>query len=325
MIDASDAVPKRVISFTNLFKNHTPRILFEKIFDVDIIDLTVENSVLYANQNNRHTFALDRDNLKRFLGILLLSGYVALPSERDYWSLDEDLGVPLVAKSMSCKRFLEVKKNLHITDNSLANGSNDKMFKLRPLCNLIERNSCQWGVMHENLSIDESMIKYFGRHPAKQFIMGKPVRFGYKNWAATSSDGYCYVFDVYCGKAMHAPSSSDPLGERVVKSLLAKMPIVPAEHIVYFDNFFTNYHLLCELKRLGFRATDTIRDNRTKKCSVMPVKEMKKKGRAEYDFRFDKNNEITIVRWKDNNVVTMATNYDFVHPLGKVKIWCKLV
>lgn len=103
--------------------------------------------------------------------------------------------------------------------------------------------------------------------------MGKPVRFGYKNWAAASSYGYCYVFDVYCGKAMHVPSISDPLGERVVKSLLEKMPIVPAEHIVYFDNIFTNYHLLCELKRLGLRATGIIGDNRTKKYPVMPVKE----------------------------------------------------
>lgn len=28
----------------------------------------------------------------------------------------------------------------------------------------------------------ESMVKYFGHNPAKQFIRGKPVRFGFKNW-----------------------------------------------------------------------------------------------------------------------------------------------
>lgn len=74
------------------------------------------------------------------------------------------------------------------------------------------------------------MIKYFGRHPAKQFIMDTLVRFGYKNWPATSFDGYCYAFELYCGKSTHVSSSCDPLGERVVKSLLAKMPIVPEEH-----------------------------------------------------------------------------------------------
>lgn len=55
----------------------------------------------------------------------------------------------------------------------------------------------------------------------------------------------------------------------------------------------------------------------------MPVKEMKKHHRADYDYRFDKNNEITIVRWKDNNVVTMGINFDYVHPLGNGKRWCK--
>lgn len=319
--DANNAVSSRVDNFVKNMNGHSPCALFEKIFDTNIIDLIVENSTLYANQNNRHNFSLDSKDLKRFFGILLLSGYMQLPSERAYWSLDEDLGVSLVPRTMSRNRFLEIKQNLHFADNSLANNSTDKMFKLRPICNLIERNSCQWGILHENLSIDESMIKYFGRHSAKQFIMGKPVRFGYKNWAATSSDGYCYVFDVYCGKSTHV--STDPLGSRVVKSLLAKMPIVPKDHMVYFDNFFTNYNLLRELKQLGYRATGTIRDNRTKKCPLVPVKEMKRQPRAQYDYRFDRNNEIAIVRWNDNNVVTMATNFDFIDPLGKVKRWCK--
>lgn len=31
---------------------------------------------------------------------------------------------------------------------------------------------------------------------------------------------------------------------------------------------------------------------------------------------------IAIVRLKDNNVVTMGSNFDSVEPLGKVKRWC---
>lgn len=44
--------------------------------------------------------------------------------------------------------------------------------------------------------------------------------------------------------------------------------------------------------------------------------------RASFDHRFDTKNEITIVRWKDNNVVTMGSNFDVIEPLGKVKRWC---
>ncbi len=45
-----------------------------------------------------------------------------------------------------------------------------------------------------NASIDESMIPYFGRHPAKQSIRGKPVRWGYKAWVAADPNGYAFLF-----------------------------------------------------------------------------------------------------------------------------------
>jgi len=44
------------------------------------------------------------------------------------------------------------------------------------------------------------MNTYYGRHFAKQYIRGKPVRFGFKNWAICSSSGYMYGFDIYTGK-----------------------------------------------------------------------------------------------------------------------------
>lgn len=120
------------------------------------------------------------------------------------------------------------------------------MFKLRPFCNLIEQNSCQCGTLHDNLSVVASVIKYYDRHSVKQFIMGKLVEFGYGNRATTSSNGYCYVSDICFGKNINA--SAEPLGSRVVKSLLVKMSIVPKDHVVYADKFFTSYQLLCDLQ-----------------------------------------------------------------------------
>lgn len=73
------------------------------------------------------------------------------------------------------------------------------------------------------------------------------------------------------------------------------MPIQAKEHVVYFDNFFTNYQLLVDLRLQGYRATGTVRDNRTKKCPVKPVKEMKTLPRAQYDYRFDTRNSYCAV------------------------------
>jgi hypothetical protein len=40
--------------------------------------------------------------------------------------------------------------------------------------------SGQWFVEGGAFSVDEVMISYFGRHSSKQFIYGKPIRYGYK-------------------------------------------------------------------------------------------------------------------------------------------------
>ena len=108
----------------------------------------------------------------------MISGYHSLARERCYWSLDEDLHVDVVSKAMSKNRFAEIKKFLHLADNTNLD-QQDKMSKLRPLMKLLNSKFQQWGIFHENLSIDEAMIKYFGRHPSKLFIRGKPIRFGY--------------------------------------------------------------------------------------------------------------------------------------------------
>lgn len=100
--------------------------------------------------------------------------------------------------SISRNRFTEIKKSIHLADNATLDKI-DKMYKIRPLMNLLNNKFQQWGIFHERLSIDEAMVKYFGHHSAKQFIRGKPVRFGYKDWTICSSTGYCYCFDTYCG------------------------------------------------------------------------------------------------------------------------------
>ena len=44
------------------------------------------------------------------------------------------------------------------------------------------------------------MVPYFGRHGAKQYIHGKPIKFGYKLWVMATSAGYCIQFRPYAGK-----------------------------------------------------------------------------------------------------------------------------
>ena len=178
------------------------------------------------------------------------------------------------------------------------------------------------GHFHGDLSVNEAMVKYFGQHPTKQFIRGKPIRFGYKNWTLCSSNGYCYAFDTYCGAQQQTPVSSEkmPLGSKVVLQLLSNVPH-PSDHTVFFDNFFTCYDLLVNLQRKGFRATGTLRENRAGRPPLPSSKDLKKKPRGHFDYRFETENSILVVKWVDNSVVTIGTNYDVVEPVDSVKRW----
>ena len=93
----------------------------------------------------------------------------------------------------------------------------------------------------KDLAIDEQMVPvpYFGRHSAKMFIRGQPIRFGYKNWILASSDGCPYKFEA--SRECDTKDSSKPLRPKVVSALLSTVEN-PACHCVYFDSFF--YFLL---------------------------------------------------------------------------------
>ena len=74
---------------------------------------------------------------------------------------------------------------------------------------LLNNQLIQYGVFSELLSIDESIIPYYGRNNYKMLIRGKSIQFGYKLWYVCDSNGYPYQDK---GEAAY----SIPLGTRVV-------------------------------------------------------------------------------------------------------------
>lgn len=187
----------------------------------DVYNLIVEETIRYATvDKNKQTFFCSIEDIKIFVGFLIFSGYHTLPSERDYWSDSEDLGVQLVKDALSRSAYLEMKSLIHFQDNSKANISkDDRAFKIRPFIDMINTNYRQWGIFEKNLSIDEMMVRYYGHHTLKQYMRGKPIRFGYKLWAMCGDSGFCYNFSLYCGKE---PTQQEyPLGTRVVTNMLS--------------------------------------------------------------------------------------------------------
>lgn len=287
--------------------------MFDQILTDKILPYICQETMRYANVDKKNlSFSVSIEEMRIFIAILIFSGYHTLPEERSYWSLDEDLGIPLVFEAMSRDRFLNIKQYLHLANNALVKDSMDKMFKLRPFMNMLRERFQLFGFFHTHLSIDESMVKYYGKHPSKQFIRGKPIRFGYKVWMLTSSSGYSYDFDVYCGANNSAPRSI-PLGPQVVTNFLQKVEH-PENHKIFFDNFFTTHALMKLLKDMNFCASGTVRENRINNCPLTKNKLFAKKPRGTYEYSYDTTNDILAVKWVDNNVCSMLTNFDPITP-----------
>lgn len=312
----------------------TPYELFCLIFDQEIVDLIVSETQKYANRDkNEKNFQTNSDEIRQMLGILLISGYHQLPSQRHYWSADPDLGVPMVRDTMSRARFETLKRYLHLADNlNLEKGN--KVAKVSPLYAIVNKKLLQFGIFHEKCSVDEQMVPYRGLHSARMFMKDKPVRFGYKIWGLAGSDGYPYCMKIYTGKEEISaeperkkkktdPREKDPrdsLGGRVVLQFaqVVLQESDPLHHKFFFDNFFSSYGLFRELKIMKLYAVGTIRENRAGGASahLISSKDLKRKERGSYDSVCD--GIVYINKWHDNSIVCTASNAITHNPVRSV-------
>lgn len=82
---------------------------------------------------------------------------------------------------MSRDRFREILSNIHVNDNTnIPNNNKDKLYKLRPMIDTLNKIFFEAYHGTRQLSVDESMIKFKGRSTLKQYNPIKPIKRGYK-------------------------------------------------------------------------------------------------------------------------------------------------
>ena len=101
---------------------------WESVFSNDIFTLLVEMSNNYALQRNHH-LNVTLEEMKVYVAILLLTGYMTPKNIRMYWEIKQDVHNQAVADAMRRNRFLEIHQYLHTCDN-LHLLPNDKFAKL---------------------------------------------------------------------------------------------------------------------------------------------------------------------------------------------------
>lgn len=268
----------------------------------------MDETYRYAEQSLRGTnkeWSTNAEEIRAYLGCMILMGINRLPEIRDYWSNDEYLHYSPIADRISRDRFEQITRYLHFTDNDTLPARGEEGFfrlqKVDPVISALKQSFRAAYYPNRELSIDEAMIPFKGRSSMKQYVPLKPVKRGFKVWAmADSLNGYMYDFNVYTGAS--GGDRETGLGEKVVLQLAES--IKRNHHHLYFDNYFSSISLLSKLFEDGTYACGTIRTNR-KLYPTEISEEAKRFDRGQSTFRQCGN--IVATAWKDNKVVNVVS------------------
>ena len=113
------------ITYENIsIPGKTPVDYFDYFFNATILNLIVEQSNLYQQQNPeslRNNMASWKDinieDLRKFLGLSINMGHTIKGNVQNYWSTDPLLSTPIFGQIMTRNRYLQILRYLHFSNN----------------------------------------------------------------------------------------------------------------------------------------------------------------------------------------------------------------
>lgn len=300
----------------------TPYEYFKMFFDDDIIESITSQTNLYATQKNvNNPLQASKSEMSAFIGILLLSGIVKVPSYKMYWA--NATRVSSVADVMPRNRFERIKWSLHFNDNAKMKTRTqpgyDKLFKIRPLVDAVRENLLKL-MSEEHNAVDEVLIPCKSKGTMIQYIKSKPHKWGVKVFARCGASGILYDFKIYTGKDSNTTPSSIGMSGDVVLQLCEHLP-KNGNYKVYTDNWFSSFKLTCALKECGIFTIGCVRHNRLPGCTFEADKDIKKRGRGSFDWRVEKSSNIVAVKWFDSKPIHMVSSFVGIEEVKSVERW----
>ena len=151
---------------------------------------------------------------------------------------------------MSRNHFESMMSFLHAVDKEREDQlkkDGDKLAKVRPLIDHINKKCQQLYQPHCEVSVDERMVHSKARFSFKQYIRNKPTKWSFKLWCfCDAHNGYTVRFSVYRGKTGELQSGNG-LSYDVVMNLLEGY--LDQGYSIYVDNYYTS-------PTLGFHLFD---------------------------------------------------------------------
>ncbi|KAG5860622.1 PiggyBac transposable element-derived protein 3, partial [Gonioctena quinquepunctata] len=179
----------------------TPWGYFERYLSDNFFEMRAHYTSQYHLQTKRAELNITGREIKQFFGLHAIMGCMKYPRLHMYWN--KKFKFPSVANVLPRSRFFLLRNNFHVVHNLSIDEEikkNNKLWRVQPMVDLI-RNRCKAIArkVKSSFSIDEQMIPFLGRCPARQYVKTKPRTVGLKNVVLTTSDGIILDFEIYQG------------------------------------------------------------------------------------------------------------------------------
>lgn len=295
---------------TDIAGNISPFDAFSLFVDDDVLDFIVRETNRYADQvitstrTSRHSRLSKwaptcKDEMKKFLGLLMWMGLNRRSSIQSYWSTKPIYQNNIPANTMSRNRFELLLRMIHFSDNETVQPTN-RLCKITPLIDILHTKFQEIFYPDENFVIDETLVPWRGRLVFRQYIPNKAHKYGIKLFKLCSSEGYTWNSKIYAGKSEDYDKTVG-LARTVCEDL--SQGLLNEGRTLFVDNFYTSYELALSFLQKKTHVVGTVRQN---KKNIPKDVVLKKLERGEITAKEDENG-IMVMKWRSTRDVRLLS------------------
>lgn len=142
----------------------------------------------------------------------------------------------------------------------------------------------------------------------------KPHKWGFKLYTLAGVSGFVYDILPFAGtRTFYGREQMDFSFNVTQKTVITLSKDLPPDSVLYFDNYFNSVDLLHILRRdYNINALGTIRNDRIARVDMALPKSAERGSMIE---KHDSEKKISIVMWRDQNDVLLASNFVGMDPV----------
>lgn len=301
----------------------TVRKSWRSIFTGHLLNKIVKYTNEYGELHAKDWVDIDQKELECFIAVLFISGIQKRKDKPSHWFSDNRmLESPLVKRVMTGRKFFTILRYLHccpVMYHNTASPDYNPAYKVAEIRDYLESRYRVLFEPEQQLSLDETLIRAFGRMKFKVRIITKAARYGIKVYVLTDART-AYVLRVifYTGKSTYHPQPDEETKKKTVQVVSQLVsPYAGSHRTVYVDRFYTSLDLVKELAEMDLYITGTVMQNRIPSdVRVLKTsdewKKMKRgdaiKGKCIFKKQDGSEVEAGLVCWRDRQIVYCLSN-----------------